>query len=251
MRLKPGQTAPQIPPRGPKGPIKKPLAAQPIKNAAPAVRPKGGIGMTGGPKPSGLSNTPTDKINAYNNSMQSAIAAQKAMGKVPSNPIANILGPKPSIPTPVNPSPARPPLKAAPVTGVTRGRVEQNYRGIPGLVDASMDMPNFKGGASNKLANVNANNFQRARATPQGAQSAMNAGPKPSGLMGAMSGAGAPQGQRTQSGSMAAMGGAATGMLKPFGAKKGGAVPSKMGAVKTSASRDGIAKKGKTKGRMV
>ena len=207
MRLKPGQTAPQMPPLGPKGPIKKPLAAQPIKNAAPAGRTKGGIGMIGGPKP--------------------------------------------SIPTPVNPSPKRPTLKAAPVTGVTRGRVEQNYRGIPGLVDASMDMPNFKGGASNKLANVNANNFQRARATPQGAQSAMNAGPKPSGLMGAMSGAGAPQGQRTQSGSMAAMGGASAGLLKPFGAKKGGKVPSKMGAVKTSASRDGIAKKGKTKGRMV
>jgi hypothetical protein len=210
MRLKPGQTAPQMPPRGPKGPIKKPLAAQPIKNAAPAGRTKGGIGMIGGPKP--------------------------------------------SIPTPVNPSPKRPPLKAAPVTGVTRGRVEQNYRGIPGLVDASMDMPNFKGGASNKLANVNANNFQRARATPQGAQSAMNAGPKPSGLMGALGGAAGNPQNRTQSGIAAkygALGGAGAGMLKPFGAKKGGKVPSKMGAVKTSASRDGIAKKGKTKGRMV
>ena len=106
MRLKPGQTAPQMPPRGPKGPIKKPLAAQLIKNAAPAGRTKGGIGMIGGPKP--------------------------------------------SMPTPVNPSPARPPLNAAPVTGVTRGGVEQNYRGIPGLVNASMDTPNFgmkKGGS--------------------------------------------------------------------------------------------------------
>jgi hypothetical protein len=32
---------------------------------------------------------------------------------------------------------------------------------------------------------------------------------------------------------------------------KGGVAPSKMGSVKTSASRDGIATKGKTKGTMV
>jgi hypothetical protein len=32
---------------------------------------------------------------------------------------------------------------------------------------------------------------------------------------------------------------------------KGGATPSKMGSVKTSSSRDGIATKGKTKGTMV
>ncbi len=204
MRLKPGQTAPQMPPRGPKGPIKKPLAAQPIKNAAPAGRTKGGIGMIGGPKP--------------------------------------------SIPTPVNPSPKRPPLKAAPVTGVTRGRVEQNYRGIPGLVNASMDTPNFKGGASNRIGNAGNAGFKRAKAdfgmpTPP----STNVNPvRPQYVLPA----GAPQGQRTQSGSMASMG-AGAGMLKPFGAKKGGKVPSKMGAVKTSASRDGVAKKGKTKGRMV
>ena len=120
MRVKPGQPAPQMPPRGPKGPIKKPPAAQRIKNAAPAGRTKGGIGMIGGPKP--------------------------------------------SIPTPVNPSPKRPPLKAAPVTGVTRGRVEQNYRGIPGLVDASMDMPNFGGAASNSIPNVGTGGLQRAKA---------------------------------------------------------------------------------------
>jgi len=156
---------------------KKPLAAQPIKNAAPAGRPKSGIGMIGGPKP--------------------------------------------SMPTPVNPSPARPPLNAAPVTGVTRGRVEQNYRGIPGLVDASMDMPNFGGVASNSLANVGTGGLKRSRAdfgmpTPP----STNVNPVRPGMLGA----GAPQGQRTQSGSMAAMGGAATGMLKPFGAKKGGKV---------------------------
>jgi hypothetical protein len=94
---------------------------------------------------------------------------------------------------------------------------------------------------SNSIANVGANNFKRARATFQGGQSAMNAGPKPSGLMGAMSGAGTPQ--RTQSAINAAMG-ASTGLLKPFGAKKGGSVPA-------SKRADGIAKKGKTKGRMV
>jgi hypothetical protein len=46
-----------------------------------------------------------------------------------------------------------------------------------------------------------------------------------------------------------------TGGPKPInpaiGAKKGGKVSSKMGAVKTSAKPDGIAKKGKTKGKMV
>jgi hypothetical protein len=42
-----------------------------------------------------------------------------------------------------------------------------------------------------------------------------------------------------------------TGGPKPIGAKKGGKVSSKMGAVKTSAKPDGIVKKGKTKGRMV
>jgi hypothetical protein len=66
----------------------------------------------------------------------------------------------------------------------------------------------------------------------------------------------------TQSGAMAKFGGMATGALKaatgatpgakPLGAmKKGGAVPSKMGAVKTSAKTDGVATKGKTKGAMI
>ena len=55
---------------------------------------------------------------------------------------------------------------------------------------------------------------------------------------------------KTQSG-IAAKYGASSGMLKSFGAKNGGAVPSKMGAVKTNAKPDGVAKKGKTKGRMV
>jgi hypothetical protein len=123
---------------------KKPLAAQPIKNAAPAGRTKGGIGMIGGPKP--------------------------------------------SIPTPVNPSPARPPLNAAPVTGVTRGRVEQNYRGIPGLVDASMDTPNFGGAASNSIGNVGTGGLKRSRA-----DFGMPTPPS-------------------------------TSLLKPFGAKKGGKV---------------------------
>ena len=45
--------------------------------------------------------------------------------------------------------------------------------------------------------------------------------------------------------------GAGAALGNAFGAKKGGKVPSKMGAVKTSAKPDGIAKKGKTKGRMV
>jgi len=35
---------------GPKQPIKKPIAAQPV-TAVPVGRTKGGIGMTGGPKP--------------------------------------------------------------------------------------------------------------------------------------------------------------------------------------------------------
>jgi hypothetical protein len=47
------------------------------------------------------------------------------------------------------------------------------------------------------------------------------------------------------------MAGAGAALGKAFGAKKGGKVSSKMGAVKTSAKPDGIAKKGKTKGRMV
>ena len=57
MRLKPGQTAPQMPPRGPKGPITNPggvLAAgnpRTPRDIGSGNRPKGGIGMTGGPKP--------------------------------------------------------------------------------------------------------------------------------------------------------------------------------------------------------
>jgi hypothetical protein len=49
----------------------------------------------------------------------------------------------------------------------------------------------------------------------------------------------------------AAMSGAGATPQRSFGAKKGGKVSSKMGAVKTSAKPDGIAKKGKTKGKMV
>jgi hypothetical protein len=47
------------------------------------------------------------------------------------------------------------------------------------------------------------------------------------------------------------MAGAGVALGKAFGAKKGGAVPSKMGAVKTSAKPDGVATKGKTKGAMI
>ena len=65
MRLKPGQTAPQMTPRGPKGPIKNPggvrAAANPKPNmpirgvgtndGGPKPMPRGGMGMTGGPRP--------------------------------------------------------------------------------------------------------------------------------------------------------------------------------------------------------
>jgi hypothetical protein len=44
---------------------------------------------------------------------------------------------------------------------------------------------------------------------------------------------------------------AAAPASKAHGMKKGGMAPSKMGSVKTSATRDGIASKGKTKGKMI
>jgi hypothetical protein len=44
---------------------------------------------------------------------------------------------------------------------------------------------------------------------------------------------------------------AAAPASKAHGMKKGGMAPSKMGSVKTSATRDGVASKGKTKGKMV
>jgi hypothetical protein len=44
---------------------------------------------------------------------------------------------------------------------------------------------------------------------------------------------------------------AAAPASKAHGMKKGGMAASKMGAVKTSSSRDGIATKGKTKGKMI
>ena len=44
---------------------------------------------------------------------------------------------------------------------------------------------------------------------------------------------------------------AAAPASKAHGMKKGGMAPSKMGSVKTSATRDGVASKGKTKGKMI
>jgi hypothetical protein len=44
---------------------------------------------------------------------------------------------------------------------------------------------------------------------------------------------------------------AAAPASKAHGMKKGGMAASKMGSVKTSATRDGVASKGKTKGKMV
>jgi hypothetical protein len=44
---------------------------------------------------------------------------------------------------------------------------------------------------------------------------------------------------------------AAAPASKAHGMKSGGMAPSKMGSVKTSATRDGIASKGKTKGKMI
>ena len=44
---------------------------------------------------------------------------------------------------------------------------------------------------------------------------------------------------------------AAAPASKAHGMKKGGVAPSKMGSVKTSATRDGVASKGKTKGKMI
>jgi hypothetical protein len=44
---------------------------------------------------------------------------------------------------------------------------------------------------------------------------------------------------------------AAAPASKAHGMKSGGMAPSKMGSVKTSATRDGVASKGKTKGKMI
>jgi hypothetical protein len=44
---------------------------------------------------------------------------------------------------------------------------------------------------------------------------------------------------------------AAAPASKAHGMKKGGMAPSKMGSVKTSSTRDGVASKGKTKGKMI
>lgn len=147
--------------------VRKPLAAVRAATAAPAGRPKSGIGMTAGPKPKPASQmAAASAAGRASSQMEAASAARAAAARAaaPKGGIGMTGGPKPSIPKPVKPSPARPPLNAAPVTGVTRGRVEQNYRGIPGLVNASMDTPNFGGAASNRIANAGTGGFKRAKA---------------------------------------------------------------------------------------
>jgi hypothetical protein len=174
----------------------------------------------------------------------------QAAPKGPVRPRQGVMGPKKPV---ANPAPQMPIVTAANLQQGKAARsayeaAQNQAKGAMGsqqaLAQAKMGRQNptpSPGVPSNSIANVGSDNFKRARATFQGGQSAMNAGPKPSGLMGAMSGAGTPQ--KTQSSMNAAMG-ASTGLLKPFGAKKGGSVPA-------STRADGIAKKGKTKGKMV
>ena len=191
----------------------------------------------------------------------------QAAPKGPVRPRQGVMGPKKPV---AKPAPQMPIVTAANLQQGEAARrafeaAQNQAKGAMGsqqaLAQAKMGRQNptpSPGVPANSIANVGANNFKRARATFQGGQSAMNAGPKPSGLMGASTpqraqglGAGMPMGalsgagtpQRTQSAINAAMG-ASTGLLKPFGAKKGGSVPA-------SKRADGIAKKGKTKGRMV
>ena len=147
--------------------------SQMAKKAAPKIAQKAPAQKL----PSGLVNTPTDKLNAFRG------AAQKAMAEK------------------------------------------------QGLAAQQKAMAEKQGLAAQQKAQT-----QFAKPVPLN-----NAGASMS------KGAAAP---KTQSG-IAAKYGASSGMLKSFGAKKGGAVPSKMGAVKTNAKPDGVAKKGKTKGRMV
>ena len=172
---KPGQTAPQMPPRGPKVPINKsrPLNA----TGTPVGRPKS---INAGP----MTPPPSTNVNPVRPGMTGG--TRPSMPATNTNRGRRLTGGAP--PSSANVNPIRPGMRGA---GATQSGREQAMQG------AAATMNTFK-------------DYKDAQAGRVGA-----------------------------------------GAQKAFGAKKGGKVSSKMGAVKTSAKPDGIAKKGKTKGRMV
>ena len=153
MPPKPGQTAPQMPPRGPKVPINKgrPLNA----TGTPVGRPKA---VNTGPR------TPPPSANV------NPIRPRGVMGTKPLNAqgvtAATPSRPKGGIGMTGGPKPLNPAIGGRPADA-KMGR--QNPRPSPGV-------------PSNSIANVGTTGFKRAPATPQRMQSSMNA---------AMSGAGA------------------------------------------------------------
>jgi len=166
--------------------------------------------------------------------------------------------PAPRKPAPKKPAPIKPaPIKPAPPS---RGNVEQNYRGIPGLVNATAPIPrSVKPTPSPGLPTIP----ERGTGIPAYDNPRMiSPGPTP------------PSGGATGStGFKSAFGGIDSNMLAPsggapgnptgiiggtgaradFGMKKGGSVKASKAPKASSASKrgDGIATKGKTKGRFV
>jgi len=175
--------------------------------------------------------------------------------------------PTPVKPTPVKPTPVKPTLSPGLPMSPVRGNVETNYRGVPGLVNATAPVPGVRPSTG---------------MPPPDMSRTVLPGP-PSGGAPAMGGTfanqlldkSAPSGGATGStGFKSGFGGFGSNMFAPSGGapgnptglklppgpgavmqgmKKGGSVkPSKSSKASSASKRgDGIATKGKTKGRFV
>ena len=190
------------------------------------------------------------------------------------------LKPAPIKPTPVKPTPVRPtPVKPTPVrptpspglpSSPDRGNVEFNYRGIPGLVNATAPMPNLGGGMPPSSppsgGATGSTGFKSGPGNLPFMSDAIRAGAAPAGGFGAGfgGGAGAAPGNLPFMSDAIRAGapGNPTGVKLPPGGlarpvlqgmKKGGSVKASKAPKASSASKrgDGIATKGKTKGRFV
>ena len=185
--------------------------SQMAKKAAPKIAQKAPAQKL----PSGLVNTPTDKLNAFRGAAQKAPAAQ--MAKRPMGALQAFAN--------------RSKAPAQPAPKMPMAQEEALFRAFEAAQNQA------KGAMGSQQALAQAKNM--AGAGMQRAVPLNNAGARmPMGSL--LQGVATP---KTQSATNAAMG-ASSGMLKPFGAKKGGSVPA-------SKRADGIVKKGKTKGRMV
>jgi len=125
-------------------------------------------------------------------------------------------------------------------SGGTRGNVEQNYRGVPGLVNATAPVPRpvvgFPGGPGGKTTYSN---------DPRPVTGVINPGGAPP--ANSLANVGTTGFNRTMADSDLA------NKVAPMGMKKGGEVKASKATKASSASKrgDGIATKGKTKGSMV